>query len=199
NLGRGNFKQFQYQKDVCHINKGKRPSYEVGTTRVQKKARNLKVKQNHQVVSNSRSRSSTRKPLRNLETSNENIQEKKAEALARNMKEKEIQRKVESRFGMMNGDRKIMLLSLLNKPVNKIKIDRVLKEEENFYQNSELVLKRQSKEWEEEYRAKSWINPSWYQNILDPIQEEEWLAALNKAHNKTALGVLGIGYILLKK
>ena len=49
------------------------------------------------------------------------------------MKEKEIQSKVESRFGMMNGDRKRMLLSLLNKPVNKIKIDRVLKEEENFY------------------------------------------------------------------
>src|SRR5260363_473845 len=100
------------------------------------------------------------------------------------MKEKEIQSKVESRFGMINGDRKRMLLSLLNKPVNKIKIDRVLKEEENFYQNSELVIEETevkeyvvkhfekqfrerkhkfenlSKEWEEEYRAKSWINPS---------------------------------------
>ncbi|CAG8843090.1 7888_t:CDS:2, partial [Gigaspora margarita] len=70
-----NYKQFQYQKDVCHINKGKRLSYEVGTTGVQKKARSLKVKQDHQVVSNSRSRSSTKKLLRNLETSNENIQE----------------------------------------------------------------------------------------------------------------------------
>ncbi|CAG8844823.1 35538_t:CDS:2, partial [Gigaspora margarita] len=69
-----------------------------------------------------------------------NLLRKKAEILARNMKEKEIQSKVESRFSMMNGDRKRMLLSLLNKPVNKIKIDRVLKEEENFYQNSELVV-----------------------------------------------------------
>ncbi|CAG8857149.1 15799_t:CDS:1, partial [Gigaspora margarita] len=100
---------------------------------------------------------------------------------------------------------------------------RVLKEEENFYQNSELVIEETevkehivkhfekqfrerkhkfenlNKEWEEEYRAKSWINPSWYQKILDPIQEEEWLAALNKVYNKTALDVSGIGYILLKK
>ncbi|CAG8768589.1 17230_t:CDS:2, partial [Gigaspora margarita] len=53
----------------------KRPSYEVETTGVQKKAKNLKVKQDHRVFSNFRSRSSTRKLLRNLETSNENIQE----------------------------------------------------------------------------------------------------------------------------
>ncbi|CAG8854054.1 27100_t:CDS:2, partial [Gigaspora margarita] len=52
---------------------------------------------------------------------------------------------------------------------------RVLKEEENFYQNSELVIKETKVK-----KAKSWINPFWYQNILDPIQEEEWLAALNK-------------------
>ncbi|CAG8811849.1 30523_t:CDS:2, partial [Gigaspora margarita] len=36
--------------DVCHINKEKRPSYKVGTTGVQKRARNLKVKQDHRVV-----------------------------------------------------------------------------------------------------------------------------------------------------
>ncbi|CAG8830327.1 31050_t:CDS:2, partial [Gigaspora margarita] len=54
---------------------------------------------------------------------------------------KEIQSKVESRFGITNKNRKRMLLSLLNKPVNKIKIDRVLKEKKNFYQNSELVVK----------------------------------------------------------
>ncbi|CAG8483398.1 9083_t:CDS:2 [Gigaspora margarita] len=102
-----------------------------------------------------------------------NLLRKKAEVLAWNIKEKEIQSKVEARFGMMNGDRKRMLLSLLNKMANKIKIDRVLKEEENFYQNSELVI--------------------------EEIEEEEWLATLNKAHNKTVPGVSEIGYILLKK
>ncbi|CAG8819850.1 19266_t:CDS:2, partial [Gigaspora margarita] len=92
-----------------------------------------------------------KQPLLNKENKNENSRNnelrkwsnflrKKAETLAHNMKEKEIQSKVELRFGMINGDRKRMLLSLLNKPVNKIKIDRVLKEEENFYQNSELVV-----------------------------------------------------------
>ncbi|CAG8747246.1 10499_t:CDS:2, partial [Gigaspora margarita] len=43
NSGRGNYKQFQYQKDVCHINKGKKLFYEVGTTGVQKRARHLKL------------------------------------------------------------------------------------------------------------------------------------------------------------
>ncbi|CAG8849167.1 6744_t:CDS:1, partial [Gigaspora margarita] len=50
NSGRGNYKQFQYQKDVCYINKEKRLFYEVGTTGVQKRGRNLKVKQDHRVV-----------------------------------------------------------------------------------------------------------------------------------------------------
>ncbi|CAG8779043.1 33225_t:CDS:2, partial [Gigaspora margarita] len=124
-----------------------------------------------------------------------NLLRKKAKVLACNMKEKEIQSKVESRFSI-NRDRKKMLLSLLNKLANKIKIDRVLKEEKNFYQNSELVVKEMEKE---KYRTKSWIDPSWYQNILDPVQEGEWLAALNKAHNKIVPGVSGIGFIFLKK
>ncbi|CAG8843921.1 31206_t:CDS:2, partial [Gigaspora margarita] len=102
-----------------------------------------------------------------------NLLKKKAEVLACNMKKKEIQSKIESRFGMINGNRKRMLLSLLNKLVNKIKIDRVLKKEENFYQNSKLVV--------------------------EETEEEEWLATLNKAYNKTAPDVSGIGYILLKK
>ncbi|CAG8749756.1 1156_t:CDS:2 [Gigaspora margarita] len=81
-----------------------------------------------------------------------NLLRKKAEILARNIKKKEIQ-------------------------TNKIKIDRVLKEEKNFYQNSELVIK------------KTEIKKC----------EKEWLAALNKAHNKIVLGVSEIVYILLKK
>ncbi|CAG8856345.1 26070_t:CDS:1, partial [Gigaspora margarita] len=47
NSGRENYKKFQYQKDICYINKRKRPSYGIGTTGVQKRARNLKPKQDH--------------------------------------------------------------------------------------------------------------------------------------------------------
>ncbi|CAG8818516.1 11641_t:CDS:2, partial [Gigaspora margarita] len=43
NSGRGNYKQFQYQKDVCHINKEKRPSYEVGTTGYKRKPEVLRL------------------------------------------------------------------------------------------------------------------------------------------------------------
>ena len=124
---------------------------------------------------------------------------------------------------MMNSEKKKMLISLLNKPYSRIKIDRALRNKTDRHQNEELIVEGEevkeyvvehfekqfrerkykfenlSKEWEEEYRAKSWINLFWYQNILDPIQKEEWLAALNKAHNKLAPGVSEIGYILLKK
>ncbi|CAG8823962.1 5156_t:CDS:2, partial [Gigaspora margarita] len=69
-----------------------------------------------------------------------NLLRKKAEVLARNIKKKEIQSRVKLKFGIMNRDKKRILLSLLNKLANKIKIDKVLKEEETFYQNSKLVI-----------------------------------------------------------
>ena len=138
-------------------------------------------------------------------------------------KEQEISTRIEQRFGMMKENKKKMLQSLLNKPYNKVTIDRVLREESTHYQNQELIVdeslvkqqvtayfqkqfkKRNQKfeemnqKWKKEYEPKKDINSDLYKNIISPISEEEWTQALRKTQNKTAPGISGIGYILLKK
>src|SRR5260363_301912 len=151
------------------------------------------------------------------------ILRKKAEEEERKRREKEISLKVEQRFSMMKNNKKRMLQSLLNRPYNKVTIDRVLLKEDSHYQNQELIsdesdvkeqvishfqkqfrkrkqkFKEMSKEWRKEYEPKKDVDPIWYGNIMNPINEEDWSLALYKTQNNTAPGISCIGYILFKK
>ena len=68
-------KQFQYQKEAYYVNKRKRSLYEAGITKVHKRAKDSRGNPNRRLGSSSRSRSSTKKPLKSIKTANENIQE----------------------------------------------------------------------------------------------------------------------------
>ncbi|CAG8807208.1 21334_t:CDS:2, partial [Gigaspora margarita] len=269
NSNKRNYKQFQYQKDTCYINKRKRPSYKIETTGVQKRARNLKVKQDHQIKVNKEAQrtiikeicknrintyicimgnfnavdsfcfinphkkeytwqkdnSASRinyvwlgeefqdvimkaeiKNITEIETSTilnygklrkkegkgptrrvflyhkateenwkfyskyidsilktkktvnrklnakyskieidkewetiKKVLRKKTDIEECKRRENEISLKIEQRFNMMKKDKKKMLQSLLNKPYNKVTLDRVLVEEKSYYQNQKLV------------------------------------------------------------
>ena len=141
----------------------------------------------------------------------------------RRKKEKEIRGKIEARFGMMERNKKKMLQSLLSRPYNKVTIDRVLVGENSRFRNQELTNKEEevkkqvaihfqeqfrkrnqkfnkmSKEWKEIYRPKESIDHTIYEGVMKPITVEEWMQALDKTRNDTALGLSNIGYILFKK
>ena len=70
----------------------------------------------------------------------EKVLRKKVEKEECKNKEKEISIRIEQRFGIMKENKKKMLQSLLNKPYNKVTIDRVLREESTHYQNQELIV-----------------------------------------------------------
>ena len=88
-VGRNN-KQFRYQKEACYVNKGKRPLYEAGITKVHKRARDSRGNPNYRLGSSSRSPSSTRKPLRSGKTANGNIQEHVVNKVATGSNAKEL-------------------------------------------------------------------------------------------------------------
>ncbi|CAG8854735.1 33595_t:CDS:2, partial [Gigaspora margarita] len=69
----------------------------------------------------------------------EKILRKKVEEEECKRKKKEISLKVEQRFSMMKNNKKRMLQSLLNRPYNKVTIDKVLLKEDSHYQNQELI------------------------------------------------------------
>ena len=151
------------------------------------------------------------------------ILRKKANAEEQKRKEKEIREKIEVRFGMIEKNKKRMLQSLLNRPHNKITIDRILVEERNRLHNHELIsdeegVKRQviahfeeqfrnrnqkfkemKTEWREVYKPIKDIDPIVYKDIGNPFTLENWLQALSKTKNDSAPGISNIGYILFKK
>ncbi|CAG8771553.1 8999_t:CDS:2, partial [Gigaspora margarita] len=148
---------------------------------------------------------------------------KKADIEERKRRENEISLKIEQRFNIIKKDKKKMLQSLLNKPYNKITLDRVLLEKKSHYQNQELIndemeVKQQvtsyfqkqfrrrdqkfnemNQEWQKEYEPKIDIDPSWYKTVMSPIEDEEWACTLYITQNKIALSISSIGYILFKK
>ena len=128
-----------------------------------------------------------------------------------------INKHIDSRCEAIQGELKHMLNSLLEKSSRKIKVDRVLK-----VNNEETVLLTEEKEvldevrshfmkqfrkrnigkvsskWVKEYSPISRIDEKIYSNLLDKVTAEEWGEALSKAKNKSAPGVSGISYPLIK-
>lgn len=120
---------------------------------------------------------------------------------------------------MINGKQGRMLMSLLDKPLNKIRIDRLVELEDlnrKLITNPQEVLEKTKKHfqqqfrirnfqshkirnrWEKIYQPKEEIDKIWYKQLNQDITEEEWLEMLSELKNNTASGVLGITYMLIK-
>src|SRR5437868_1716756 len=113
-----------------------------------------------------------------------------------------------------------MLNSLLERSSKKIKVDRVMKgvgdkkilltEEKEVLNEVRLHFVKQfrkrntkqnslSERWIEAYSPLERLNSDIYNNMYDKISEEEWRNALSKTKNKSAPGMSGISYPLIKK
>src|SRR6185295_2185484 len=112
-----------------------------------------------------------------------------------------------------------MLASFLDKPYNKIQINRLLKEKNNTKQlilnPAEVLEKTQdhfqnqfrarqfkhkvfTKNWKEFYKPKKSIQANWYEEVNQSISEEEWAEMLAELKKNTAPGISGITYTLLQ-
>ncbi|CAG8818957.1 39932_t:CDS:2, partial [Gigaspora margarita] len=104
---------------------------------------------------------------------------------------KEIQERINDRCEIINGKQGKMLASLLDKPFNKIKIDRLVKE--NGLQRS-LLLERDKIL----VHTKEHFSSQFKEKVNEDITEEEWEQAVLTASNKSAPGASGISYTLIK-
>ena len=120
---------------------------------------------------------------------------------------------------MIDGKQGKMLISLLDKPTKKIKIDQLIKDEKNgrkllieadevldetkrHYQSQfrsrnfdQNILKER---WAKNYEPKKEIDEEWYQSLDQNILEEEWSEMLEGLKKNTAPGMSGIMYSLIQ-
>jgi len=132
---------------------------------------------------------------------------------------KEIEEHVEKRCQMIDGKQGKMLRSILEKPIKKLQIDRLIGEEDNkrrLYIEPEEVLNetrnhfqsqfrsRQfnseifNERWREVYEPKKSIEEDWYCELNQSITEEEWNEMLAELKKNTAPGISGITYTLIQ-
>ena len=141
----------------------------------------------------------------------------------RKEKEKEIRGYIERRFGMIGKQDKLMLCSILERPWQKISIDRVLIRDPTDTRHTQLIYQPEevkqavaqhfntqynketipainiSREWESEYNPKTWIQEEWYSSVLNQISTADWESTIHSMEMSSAPGLSGIGYTLLKK
>ena len=113
-----------------------------------------------------------------------------------------------------------MISSLLERSSKRVVIDRIVKDD-----NSDIVLVNQKEEvleevrnhfkkqfckrntwasdmlsrWKEVYNPLEKVNSRIYNSLKNKISEEEWLKALKETKSKSAPGLSGISYLLIKK
>ena len=109
---------------------------------------------------------------------------------------------------------------MLEKLSKKIKVDRIIKvsgDEKILLTEEKEVLsevrshfmkqfwKRNinknglSARWAKTYSLIKKIDNKIYKDLLSKVTEEDWASALNKTKNKSAPGILGISYPLIKR
>ena len=124
---------------------------------------------------------------------------------------------VDRRCERIDGEVGRMLSSILDKPYNKIRIDRVLKQKEDRHvliSKPSAVLEQTKEHFSEQFKKKNVIvdeeiieefykplaevREEWYEELKAEITIEEWIEATGETKNKTALGMSNIGYKLIK-
>ena len=138
-------------------------------------------------------------------------------------KDKEIREYIEKRFALETTNPKKVLNSLLERPHNKIKIDRVLVSGKEKFDRGSLIVEKEevkaevikhfqeqfrkrnhtfdkiSGKWEKVYKEQNNINEEWYSEVMKEITEEEWIEVTNTLQKDTAPGISGIGYRLINQ
>jgi len=135
-------------------------------------------------------------------------------------REKEIKKYVQKRCEMIVDEQKKMLRSLLERPFNKVVLDRILIKENDEYElisEPNEVLSKTNKHFKEQFRRRnprldllneewrsiyqplSGIQEEWYEPVLLPVELEEWLLMLNEVRTNSAPGVSNITYELIKQ
>ncbi|CAG8851084.1 27138_t:CDS:1, partial [Gigaspora margarita] len=66
------------------------------------------------------------------------------------------------------------------------------------YQNRNTTNGKVTEDWEQIYAPKEEIKDEWYKTLLMAITIDEWSSMLSSLKNKTAPGISGIGYLLIK-
>jgi len=146
------------------------------------------------------------------------INKKRSDEIER-WKRKEIEDCIERRCEMIANNQGKMLNSLLNRPHSKVVVDRLFKEEgatkvlvtspskvreetKIHYENQMRARKPQNFSrrsiWSRIYEPMTCIQSTWFQDILSEITEEEWGLVLQSFKTKTAPGISGITYSLIK-
>src|SRR5260364_370590 len=151
------------------------------------------------------------------------IIENKMVSEQRRDKEKKIRGYVKRRFGMVGSEEKRILSSILEKPWQKLKIEKVLISDRKEDDGTQLVYElddvkrtvttyydeqynrvkgttnRIPQKWQQEYSPKEWIKEEWYGLVLKEITLLEWEEAMHKTADDSAPGISGIGYAFLRR
>ncbi|CAG8753482.1 46497_t:CDS:2, partial [Gigaspora margarita] len=130
---------------------------------------------------------------------------------------KEIKCVVDRRCERIDEEIRKMLTSLLDKPTNKIRIDRVLEQDSsswNLANKPKLVLEKtrahfceqfrerevilDEKVLEEFYKPLKEVKGEWYDGLDGEISVKEWMSTIEEMKSNTVAGISGIGYVLIK-
>ncbi|CAG8487871.1 1880_t:CDS:2, partial [Dentiscutata heterogama] len=123
-----------------------------------------------------------------------------------------ISKVISTQCERIDGDVSRMLASILDKPTNKIRINRVLEVDTKkhiLHTEPDIVLDKTHKHFEEQFKERKIgtennikdefytplkeVKEEWYKSLGEEITLEEWLAAVNGTKNQTVSGATGIG------
>ena len=134
------------------------------------------------------------------------------------LKEKEIKNYIKKRSEMIIKEQRLMLASLLEKPFNKVRLDRVLVKEDLEYRlavaPSEVLLDTKdhfkgqfrgrcpkidcmTEDWKAVYSPLNEVQENWYDSTLDLVDLEEWQSMLKEVKAESAAGISNIVYLTL--
>ena len=132
----------------------------------------------------------------------------------------EINLAVEQHCEAIQEELKHMISSLLERSSRRVIIDRVIKKDDSditlLNQRNEVLeevrdhfqkqfRKRNTRstnlpeQWEEAYKPLRKVDTKIYDSLENEVSEEEWTEALRRTKSKSAPGLSGISYLLIKK
>ncbi|KAI7822883.1 hypothetical protein BC939DRAFT_172928 [Gamsiella multidivaricata] len=136
------------------------------------------------------------------------------------IKRTKIKEAIDSRCDQMRGNPGKMLDSILDRHRGKVVIDRVqqtingnvvsVKEGDQvkdtvkrhfneWHGRREVQPLDDHPRWKAQYEPKEWIDPTWYNGLMDPPSMEELLAALKESPKAKAAGISGVANDLFLK
>ena len=111
---------------------------------------------------------------------------------------------------MINDKQERMLTNLLDKPIKKIRIDRLIEQEDlsrSLITDPHKVLEKTKEHFQQQFRARNFqsheiknkwaqiyqpkkeINEDWYKQLNKDIAKEEWFEMLSELKSNTAPGI----------